>query len=255
MRGIERFREAFADFEEQYVLIGGAACSLLFEEAGGTFRATKDLDIVLIVEALSEAFARRFWSFVREGGYQINRRSDGVPRYYRFEKPSNTAYPAMLELFTRRAVDWIDQKSTLEPLPLGDDISSLSAIILNDAYYRMVREGARLVEGVRVLGPEYLIPLKAKAWLDLSREQAEGVRHIDSKNISKHKKDVARLAILLTEDRPELPEEVREDMRQFLSEYIREPVRPKDLGIRGINAEEIEVRLRRVYGLGEVIKE
>ena len=31
--GIDAFRDALAGFEDKYVLIGGGACSLLFEEA------------------------------------------------------------------------------------------------------------------------------------------------------------------------------------------------------------------------------
>jgi hypothetical protein len=39
------------------------------------FRATKDLDIVLYVEALHENFVRAFWQFVEEGGYENKQRS------------------------------------------------------------------------------------------------------------------------------------------------------------------------------------
>ena len=49
VRGLEQFRLHFAGDTEGYVLIGGVAASLLMEEAGLTFRATKDLDIVLVV--------------------------------------------------------------------------------------------------------------------------------------------------------------------------------------------------------------
>lgn len=51
VRGLDTFREYFKGFEEQYVLIGGAACDILFESNEGQFRATRDLDMVLIVEA------------------------------------------------------------------------------------------------------------------------------------------------------------------------------------------------------------
>ncbi|HEX3675870.1 MAG TPA: hypothetical protein VHU79_00535, partial [Sphingomicrobium sp.] len=37
------------------MLIGGGACELLMGDVGVAFRATKDLDIVLIVEALDPA--------------------------------------------------------------------------------------------------------------------------------------------------------------------------------------------------------
>lgn len=41
MRGIDKFKERFADHDGEYVLIGGGACDLLFGEAGQDFRATR----------------------------------------------------------------------------------------------------------------------------------------------------------------------------------------------------------------------
>jgi hypothetical protein len=41
VRGLDKFREQFRAYADQYVLIGGAACDLLMEEAGLEFRATK----------------------------------------------------------------------------------------------------------------------------------------------------------------------------------------------------------------------
>ena len=46
--GIEKFREYFAAHEDQYAIIGGAACDLLFNAAGLDFRATKDIDILFL---------------------------------------------------------------------------------------------------------------------------------------------------------------------------------------------------------------
>lgn len=51
VKGLDVFREHCAGFEEQYVLIGGAACDVLFTSNASNFRATRDLDMVLIVEA------------------------------------------------------------------------------------------------------------------------------------------------------------------------------------------------------------
>ena len=51
VRGLDLFREHFAAFKDRYVLIGGTASFLALEEAGIEFRATKDLDIVLCIEA------------------------------------------------------------------------------------------------------------------------------------------------------------------------------------------------------------
>ena len=43
VRGLDTFREYFKGFENQYVLIGGAACDILFASNEGQFRATRDL--------------------------------------------------------------------------------------------------------------------------------------------------------------------------------------------------------------------
>ena len=52
--GIESFREKFRDFSDCYTVIGGAACDILMEEADLDFRATKDIDLILILEDKSE---------------------------------------------------------------------------------------------------------------------------------------------------------------------------------------------------------
>ena len=56
VKGIDRFRDYFRGFTDQYVLIGGAACDISYENNNVDFRATRDLDIVLIVEALTREF-------------------------------------------------------------------------------------------------------------------------------------------------------------------------------------------------------
>ena len=80
MVGINLFRDYFRDYTDQYVLIGGAACDISFGSNDVDFRATKDLDIVLIVEALTVEFAERFWEFIRAGRYinKLRSNSDSI---------------------------------------------------------------------------------------------------------------------------------------------------------------------------------
>lgn len=85
VRGIERFKTHFAPFADRYVLIGGTACSLVMEDVGLEFRATKDLDIVLCVEALDSDFVTAFWEFIREGKYKVQEKSTGQKQFYRFK--------------------------------------------------------------------------------------------------------------------------------------------------------------------------
>ena len=68
--GIDMFKDFFADYKEQYVLIGGVACDIILEDSDEEFRATKDLDLVLIVEALTPEFGKAFWQFIVDGGYR-----------------------------------------------------------------------------------------------------------------------------------------------------------------------------------------
>ena len=80
--GIEKFREQFSEFKGMYTLIGGVACGLIMDDAGLDFRATKDFDIVLIIEALTDDFGRSFWDFIKSGGYEIREKSNGEPMFY-----------------------------------------------------------------------------------------------------------------------------------------------------------------------------
>lgn len=45
---------------QSLVLIGGAACDIIFEDVGQEFRATRALDLVLIIEALTPEFGVSF---------------------------------------------------------------------------------------------------------------------------------------------------------------------------------------------------
>lgn len=247
IQGIDRFKDFFAGHKDEYVLIGGGACNLLFDEIGQSFRATKDLDLVLLVEALTAEFGRDFWSFVREGGYENKQKSSGEPQFYRFSKPKNPAFPAMIELFARTNVDLSDVKSGLMPIHIDDEVSSLSAILLDEEYYRLLINNRTSSAGIAVLSVEGLIPFKAKAWLDLSARRADG-QSVDEKSIKKHRHDVCHLATLLMGDeRPVMSEGVCADMRRFMEAYESDPVDPKALKIKGVSAQQVVKVLRSVY--------
>jgi hypothetical protein len=197
IKGLEVFKEFFRDFQEQFVLIGGAACDIIFTEADLSFRATKDFDMVLIVEALTPEFGKRFWDFIGEGGYEKRAKSNGSPQFYRFDKPKVPGFPFMIELFARAESVFDDDASGCRPLHIADEISSLSAILLNNDYYQLLLSGMTIQSDVPILSLTYLPLFKAKAWLDLSERKASG-QQISEKDIRKHKNDVARLAALFT---------------------------------------------------------
>ena len=247
--GIDRFREWFRGYEEQYAIIGGTACDLLMSEDGMDFRATKDIDLVLIVEAITPDFGKQFWQFVKDAGYEHRNKSTGLPQFYRFSHPTAGGYPFMIELFSRRAEAInLPGDAVLTPLPMEDDVSSLSAILLDDDYYELVRSGTVVVDGVNVLDAAYLIPFKAKAWLDLTQKKAAG-QSVDSKNIRKHKNDVFRLSALLTQQsNVVVTETVLADLRVFLVAMQEETVDLKQLGVIRDKA-TIIADIIRIYNL------
>lgn len=248
--GVESFRKWFAEYTDQYTIIGGTACDLLMSEDGLDFRATRDIDMVLIVESLTPEFGRRFWEYVKAAGYEHRNKSTGEPQFYRFSKPSSREYPYMIELFSGR-VDAIElpEDAVLTPLPLDDEISSLSAILMDADYYQFLREGKIVLNDIPVLDAAHLIPFKAKAWLDLTERNRNG-EHVDSKNIRKHKNDVFRLSILLTSDiRVTLSAAIRSDLEKFFSAMEAETIDLKAFGIRSQSQQEILQKLKTIYGL------
>ena len=245
MVGIEKFKEFFADYTDQYVLIGGAACDISFSSNFVDFRATKDLDIVLIVEALTKEFAEKFWEFIRTGNYINRAKSNGSPQFYRFEKPQSAGYPAMLELFAR--AEWtLNTDSVLMPVHIDDSVSSLSAILLDEAYYSALLEGRDIIDGISILKPEWIIPFKVKAWLDL-QDKKERNMPIDSKNIRKHRNDILRIASELALSPVRLPDKVKNDMRIFIERFSVTDTELKNLKLSNVHGSEIIQLLKDIY--------
>ena len=223
VRGLEIFQKWFAGFEDHYVLIGGTAAVITMAEAGVPFRGTKDLDIVLHVEVLTQAFGLKFWEFVQAGGYQ---RNEGNPQekpcLYRFQKPLDIDFPHTLELFARvpDKLDFIPP-GHLTPIPVDEQVSSLSAILLDDVYYQFVLSGRHHRHGMPSwVGEDRLIPLKALAWMEMNERVRQGAG-IKAKAINKHLDDVVQLSALLSPRQViEIPEKLRTDLRLFVQTVI-----------------------------------
>lgn len=247
VKGLNTFGEFFKEFEEQYVLIGGAACDILFESNAGQFRATRDLDMVLIVEALTQEFGDKFWEFIESGKYRNKATNIGNPQFYRFDKPENDSYPKMIELFARTDFK-LKEMNGLTPIHIDDEVSSLSAILLNEDYYSILLSGKVVVHELSVLRPEYLILFKAKAFLDLSARKEKG-EHVDSRDIKKHKNDILRIAMEFVLEKTEvlLPQNVHTDMETFIEKLYAEPFDKNLLKEYGLSNDDVVARLRQLY--------
>ena len=250
VRGLESFTTWFQDYSDQYVIIGGTACDMLMSEEGFSFRGTKDIDLVLIVESLNRDFGMHFWNYVTAGGYERKNKSNGNPQFYRFTNPQSRDFPSMIELFSTSSDSIIlPEHAVLTPLPIDDDVSSLSAILLEPDYYEFLKMGRVRISGLTLLDALHLIPFKAKAWMDLCDRKENG-EQIDSKNIRKHKNDVFRLTELINrfqENSIETPLKVISDMEEFLRRISEEDVELKQLGIMNRTKEDIIKQLGNLY--------
>lgn len=216
VRGLDKFKEYFKGYEDSYVIIGGTARDIIISEAEFEPKGTKDIDIILIVEALKPEFGKQFWKFIIEGKYERKEEEAQDRRYYRFTKPAFIEFPFQIELFSRKPEAIVlPEDAHLTPIPLGDDLTSLSAILLNNEYYNYMIKHSTMKDGLRIAMNEALICLKAKAFLELTERIANGSKE-DPKHIKKHKEDIFRLAALLAEDNVfELPDGIKNHLQEF----------------------------------------
>ena len=158
----------------------------------------------------------------------------GAGEFYRFHRPTDPSFPFMIELFSRRPGNLdLPEDAILTPIPVDEEIVSLSAILLDEGYFEAAQTAKRQIDGITIIGETLLIPFKARAFLDLTaRLEAGG--NVDRKDIKKHRNDVFRLAQLLPLDASvDLPEPVRRDLRTFVdSAQADETLDPKAFGVR-----------------------
>ncbi len=250
VHGLEVFREYMEGFEDCYAVIGGTACDIIMRDADLDFRATKDIDVILLIEHRFPEVGRAVWRLVEDGGYRCGWKGSEKAHFYRFTEPEEPGFPVMVELFSKTP-DFLDGAEGLvvAPLPVDDDVSSLSAILLDDDYYEFMRGGRVTVDGVTVIDETRLIPFKAKAYLDLSERKARG-EHVNTGDLRKHKKDVFRLVQILDRGRAiGLPPAIKADMEEFCSRAGDEGAPLAQMGLPMTLDEAIAV-LESAYGLG-----
>jgi hypothetical protein len=91
--------------------------------------------------------------------------------------------------------------------------------LLDDAYFGLIQTHHDERDGLWVANATSLIPLKAHAWLNLTKAKEAG-ETVDSGNIKKHRADVFGLAATLPgEAGPELPDSVIDALASFLRAF------------------------------------
>lgn len=232
INGLDKFAAHFKDFTDNYIIVGGTACSLALNDAGIPFRATKDIDMIITVEELSHDFGERFWTFIEEGKYSVYKTKEGIPQYFRFQFPELEGYPFMIELFARKQDLFSGgRKGNFIPVTIDEEVSSLSAILLDDEYYKFLKSGRQVIGGISALSPTHLIAFKARAYIDLTLRKKDGL-HVNDRDIKKHKNDIFRLSQLLTgQEKVNCGEQVKNDIIKFFALIQNEKIDMNSLGI------------------------
>jgi len=219
VKGLEKFKEYFKDFKENYVIIGGTACSIILRDADMKPRATRDIDMILVVEQMTPEFGRQFWQFVKDGAYTTRERKrdedkDPVPELFRFSKPQNNGFPYQIELLSKYP-DILGEPTDfhLTPIPVGEEISSLSAILMDEAFYHFALEHSVVEDELHVADPVSLMCLKMKAYLNLIGQEPQP----HSSDIRKHMVDVFKLMVSSNiEEVVPLSETMKKDITVFV---------------------------------------
>ncbi|WP_374001162.1 hypothetical protein [Bdellovibrio bacteriovorus] len=193
VHGLEHFTKRLAAFREHYVIVGGVAGNLLMSGLGVSFRATKDLDIVVFMKP-DPAFLKNLADYIKDGEFENREKSAGVAQYYRFNKPKNPEFPKQIELFSKKPEDLelFDEQHIipLQKIEMGDQFSG---ILLEDDYYDLIQANAIDGDHCNFISAVAQIPLKARAFNEL-RERREGGHKVDGDDIRKHRNDILLLS-------------------------------------------------------------
>lgn len=194
--GFDHFCNYLKGLEEHYVIIGGGAASILMDDEGMEFRATKDVDLVILTR--SKELNARLLAYIADGGYKTREASKSEPRYYRFRYPENKDCPPMIEIFARNESS-LELKDGQYIIPVKEDSAEqLSAILLDDEYFELIRSNLIKSEsGIPLINAIANICLKARAHRELLDRKQAGDKTAEEKTIQKHLKDIWRLGATL----------------------------------------------------------
>ena len=141
-----KFFDFFEGYEDCYVIIGGNAAAIWLAQDHQDFRATQDYDMVVIFENSQLGFSQKFDDFIEKYGYLCVEIGGDVNKkkvYYRFALDpalAVTGVPQQIELFSKIPLRY-ELRLPTETMPLHFATGpSLSAIVLNDDYYSLLKQ-------------------------------------------------------------------------------------------------------------------
>lgn len=216
VQGLKHFTDYFRDLNEQFVIIGGVATSYFLLENDLVGRRTRDIDLVVLANPNLD-FADRLRDYITLGRFQVESDAGGNARNYRFRNPEIDEFPKQIEIFSNAPIALaLREGQQIVPFITSPGLESLSAILMDENYFALVKATSVIREGMPLLSSDGLVPLKVRAFLDLEERRRNGER-IDKTDVRKHRNDVLRLAQTFGLERFEIPESIKNDLRLFIS--------------------------------------
>lgn len=231
IKGLISFTDFFKENKDDYVVIGGLATAMVMHDLGFTFRATKDIDLVVISKN-NEEFLKKLLRFIKIAEYKTKQRTKHESKHnlFRFLNPKDDSFPEQIELFAIHKEDSeIVLNSHIIPIETPEYYDDLSAILLDEEYFKLLVSHTTEVDGLHVATPEVLIPLKMHAHINLLKEK--------SSDAKKHLRDVIKLSTLLDPDETivTLEGEPKNDFIKFLDILDKEEENRIENILKGLN--------------------
>lgn len=172
------------------------------------------------------------------------------PELFRFYRPRNEEFPYQIELLSKQPeVLTVPAGCHLTPIPVGEDVSSLSAILMDEEFYQFALAHSTMEEELHVVDTVGLICLKMKAYLNLSEQEPPA----HSSDIRKHMSDVFKLMASGYIAEPiELSEKMKKDAVAFVTKMESlMPNQPLQASIQRDAAfiEQVLLEMRRIFAL------
>lgn len=246
MHGQDFLSNYLGDYAKDYVLIGGNACVLNFEKIKVEFRATADLDIVLIVDNENEKFYAHLCEYLVGNGYKggLYRCKENDACAYRFtlNGVQKVERPKIIELFSKKP-DYFDadksEKLHITPIETEEGISNLSAILLDDEVYNFVIKHKCKIDNISTVNLQCLFGLKSIAWHNNELLFTEGKVNKEI-TVYKHPADMVRIASVLEEDDYSYPKTIFESIQESRSKLGLAEVAAKIPQVAGSIEQTIE---------------
>ena len=219
LAGLSHFESHFRDMKDHYVIVGGFATLMLLDrELPNHGKATHDIDLVLLTSTSAE-MAAKLKTYIKEGGYTIQKGQQDRYQYYRFVDPDAEGYAKEIELFASEeyGID-LNEGQRIIPIDPEEGLYSLSAIMLDQEYFNVIKSNIEVIDNIPYSNTPSTMLLKMSAVYDLYRRGDDKWK--------KHRRDILKLALLLTgEERIVLTGRMTTDVDFFKTEV--EKLTPK----------------------------